>query len=230
MGERTEERVKAIKEIFEEYAREYVALLNKYAAERARLWNEIKDDDLLEEELYRLEEEGNREIGELQKICEERLRALGDLEVEWDAGSDGWSYFNAPGYNYYVCIEYHNVIDKNVKKVHLIGIYYLELNRPDGTEYKLEEVATDTHELVDEEETPFTTVLIKKLSEYPIRPLWAHQIDDLISELAAAERRGELEEKLEEVKERAERAAWVYEYKNFLSALYKTAEEFNIQL
>jgi hypothetical protein len=226
----TEERAKAVKEIFEEYAREYVELLNKYAALRARIWDEIEDDDELEEALCRLEEEGNREIGELRKKFEERLRALGSIEVEWDVGSDGWNYFNAPGYDYYVCIEYHNAVDRDASKVHLVGIYYLELNRPDGTEYKLEEVATDTHELVDEEETPFTSALIEKLSEYPIRKLWAHQIDDLISELAAAERRGELEEKLREVKERAEKAAWVYEYKHFLAALHETAEDFGIQL
>jgi hypothetical protein len=220
---------RAVKEIFEEYAREYIELLNKYAAERDRLWNEIEDDELLEEELYRLEEEGNREVGELQKKYEERLKGLG-LEVEWDAGADGWCYFNAPGYSYYVCIDYILVIDKSAKKVYTIGIYYLELNRPKETEYKFEEVVIDTHELVDEEETPFTATLVENLSEYPIRPLWAHQIDDIISEIAAAERRGDLEEKLREVKERAEKAAWVYEYRHLLSALHETADEFGIRL
>jgi hypothetical protein len=223
----TEEKV--VKEIFEGYAREYVALLNKYAAERGRLWNEIEDDKLLEEELYRLEEEGNREVGELQKKYEERLKGLG-LEVEWDAGADGWCYFNAPGYSYYVCINYILVNDKSAKKVYTIGIHYLELNKPKETEYKFEEVVIDTHELVDEEETPFTAALVENLSAYPIRKLWAHQIDDLISELAAAERRGVLETGLKEVKEKAEKASWVYEYKHFLAALHETAEDFGIQL
>jgi hypothetical protein len=221
---------RAVKEIFEEYAREYVELLNKYAAERGRIWDEVEDDDELEETLQELDEEAHRAIEELRRKYEERLKGLGDLVVEWDGGGDGWEYFSAPGYHYYVCIDYHVVTDKVAKKVYTIGIWYVELNRPDGTEYKLEDVGVVTHELVDEEETPFTATLIANLSEYPIRPLWARQIDDIISEIAAAERRGGLEEKLREVRERAERAAWVYEYQHLLSALYKTADEFGIQL
>jgi len=228
--ERAKERARAVKEIFEEYAQEYVALLNRYAAERERLWDEVEDDDELEDALYELEERANRELEELRGEYKRKLRGLGNFEIEWDAGGDGWCYFNAPGYSYYVCIDYHNVVDRSAKKVHLVGIYYLELNRPDGTEYKLEDVVVETHELVDEEETPFAAALVEKLSEYPIRPLWAHQIDDIISEIAAAERRGELEEKLREVKERAEKAAWVYEYQHLLSALHETAGEFGIRL
>jgi len=229
MGERREEKVKAIKEIFEVYAREYVALLNKYAAERVRLWNEIKDDDELEEALYKLEEEGQSEIGELQKKYEERLRAL-DLEVEWNTGEDGWNYFSAPGYSYNVCIDYHHVVDRNAKKVHLVVIWYLELNRPGETEYKLEDVVAETHELIDEEGTPFAAALAGNIDWTTVRKVWLRNIEDLVEEVALGERRGRLEETLKEVKERAEEAAWVYEYKNFLAALYKTAEEFNIQL
>ena len=226
MGGRTEE----VKGIFEEYAKKYIEILNEYAAKRAQLWDEIEDDDALEDALYELEEEGNREVGKLQEEVEKKLKGLGNIEVEWDAGGDGWCYFNAPGYSYYVCIDYFRVIDKDAKKIHLVAIQHLELNRPKETEYKLEDVVVETRELVDEEETPFTATLIENLSEYPVRKLWARQIDDLISELAAAERRGELEEKLREIAERAERAAWVYEYRHFLAALSETAKQFNIQL
>jgi hypothetical protein len=222
-------KVEEVREIFEDFAKEYVALLNNYAERCKEECSEIEDEEEYFECVDKLDTLARDEVGKLKEKYEARLKNL-DLEVEWDAGSDGWEYFSAPGYHYYVCIDYHRVFDKSAKKVHLVGIWYLELNKPGGTEYKFEEVATDTHELVDEEETPFTAALVENLSAYPIRKLWAHQIDDLISELAAAERRGVLETGLKEVKEKAEKASWVYEYKHFLAALHETAEDFGIQL
>jgi hypothetical protein len=55
-------------------------------------------------------------------------------------------------------------------------------------------------------------------------------IEDMMNELADAERHGELEDKLREIWGRAHASSWIYEYRHFIHVLHETAKEFGVEL
>lgn len=219
-----------IREVFEEYAQKYIALLNEYARKKRECWD-------LEDEAYEcvtaLDAEEADATAELLGELESELSKLG-LELHEEVETEGRNFFNAPGwpraYNYYAIRERYCVVDRAARTYYYVDVSYNMYERPTETEFVMEDVSVSKPMPLIDEETPFAAALREKLLECPLRPLWRGQIESLVNEITAAERAGKLEEKLREIRERAERAAWVYEYRHFLAALYKTAEEFNIQL
>jgi hypothetical protein len=189
-------------------------------------------DDELEEEYDLIIEKRNDEIDQLRDEVKEKLKALG-FDVEFEVNIDSANYFNAPGspraYNYYRVFEDNKVIDHKNKKVYIVTVEYLQMQKPTETEYEFNEIDIMEHELVDSE-TPFANLLCDNIPWEFIRDIWRPHIVDFIDEIAKAEREKKLEETLKQVKEQGERGAWVYDYQHFLNALMKTAKQFNISL
>jgi hypothetical protein len=101
---------------------------------------------------------------------------------------------------------------------------------PDRTEYDLAGVEVSEPNALVDDDTPFTQALTEKLAGVPIRPIWRNQIEDMVNELADAERHGELGDKLREISFRVHASSWIYEYRHFIHVLHETAKEFGVEL
>ena len=193
-----------IKEVFEEFVREYIEALNE-----------------LEEE--KLE----KKVKEMEEEVREKLRPL---EVEFFVDSYTYEYFSAPPYHHYLGMDVHRVIDRGSGKQYFVYVVYHHKQKPSHSEYTLESVEVEEESLIDDERTPFTKRLIEEIPWMYIRDTWLPSIKRLIFELAEAESRGELKDKLEEVAEKVRSSLWVYDYQHFFSALKRTAEFFGLSL
>jgi hypothetical protein len=222
-----------VREVFEDFAEKYIATLNEYARRKGEECWDIEDDEEAYECVTALDAEETDATLRLREELGKRLGELG-LELHEEVETESSNFFNAPGwpraYNYYAVRERYCVVNRTARTYYYVDLHYNVYERPTETEYVLEEVYISDPKPLIAEDTPFAFALREKLLECPLRPLWHDQIESLVNEITEAERKGLLLERLKEVKERAERAACVYEYKHFLTALYETAEEFNIQL
>jgi hypothetical protein len=238
-----------IKELFENYAKRYVELLNKYVAEEQKL-KDSHDCDKCEkrktcdEELERkcntklqhmideLKESLYDEISKLQEDVENRLLKQ-SLEVEFNVDIDGNCYFNAPAYprayKYFYVHEFHHVIDKKAKKCYVVEVSYSELQKPWTTEYTDPCVTIAEGFLIDED-LPFSCALVNAIPWQFMRPIWIHNIEAFVKRIVDAERLGNLAEEVKKVYAEAKRCEWIYDYAHFLGALEKTCEEFNISI
>ena len=233
MSAPAEEKKERIREVFEDFAEKYIATLNEYARRKGEECGDIEDADEQWECVTALDEE---EVGATLRLREDLGKRLGELglELHEEVETESSNFFNAPGwpraYNYYAIRERYCVVNRAARVYYYVDVHYNMYERPRETEFELVDVSVSEPMPLIDEETPFAMALREKLAEYPLRPLWRGQIEALLNEITDAERKGLLEEKLKEIKERAEKAAWVYEYRHLLTALYETAEEFNIQL
>jgi hypothetical protein len=199
-----------LESIFREFGEKYVEILNK-----------TSDQDELDSK-----------IAELTSEIEKKLKAF-DLNVEFFVDIDNRHYFNAPGYprayNYYEVFVDNRVVDRKNKKVYYVTVIYSELQKPETTEYVFDRIDITEYNAIDDD-TPFARTLDENVPWMYIREMWKSHIIDYISEIAIAEREKKLEEKLKEIKEQAEKGAWIYDYQHFYNALMKTAQQFNISL
>jgi len=197
-----------VKEVFEEFAREYIEALN----------------ELEEEEL-------EKKVKELEEETREKLRPL---EVELFADSYTHEYFTAPSYpceyRYYLIMDIHRVIDEENGKQYFVYVAYHHKQRPNSNEYVLESVEIEEESLIDSERTPFAAKLVQEIPWMYIRDTWLPSIKRLIFELAEAESKGELEEKVKEIAEKVRSSLWVYDYQHFYKALKRTADAFGLPL
>ena len=193
-----------VKEVFEEFVREYIEALNELEEEK------------LEEKVKELEEE-----------VRERLRPL---EVEFFVDSFARESFSAPPYHHYMNVDVHRVIDEENGKQYFVYVVYYHKQKPGRSEYALESVEVEEESLIDSERTPFTAKLVEEIPWLLIRDTWLPSIKKLVFEIAEMESRGELKDKLEEIAEKVRRNLWVYDYQHVFSALKRTAELFGLPL
>jgi hypothetical protein len=246
--------ISLLESVFREFGERYVEIQNRASQRMSEieeeimrkeeeLAQEIKDDmelDLVlkdiekekEEKFIEIEEKERDEITDLELEIADRLQAQG-FEVEFFVDTDSVNYFNAPAspraYSYYRVRDTHKVVDSKNRKVYFVTVKYSELQKPWTTEYEFDDVYIEEYELVNEE-TPFADALHDYIPWLLIRDMYKPHILNYISEIAKAEREGRLVETLKQIKEKAEKGAWVYDYAHFLNALMRTAEQFNISL
>jgi len=253
MSASVDERVEKVKEVFEEFAKKYVDLLNEIAEEETKLREthyprgcercgkrdrcdeeqEKKCEKELIDQLNKLDDERGIRIADLYDEVEEKLKALGFDEVEFNVASDSNCYFNLPAYprayNYYRIHEYNHVVDKKAKKCYVVEVAYSELQKPWTTEYADPQISIEEGAYFDED-VPFSNTLFDRIPWTVMRTEWIHHIEGFMKRIVEAERAGKLLEEVKKVYSVAKAGAWVYDYAHFLEALEETCKKFNIDL
>jgi hypothetical protein len=252
-SESVDKRVEKVKEIFEEFAKKYIDLLNEFSkkedeireshypqgcekCEKRKSCDE-EQEKRCEKELIdlinKLDDKRGFRIADFYNEVEERIKALGFDEVEFNTATESNCYFNLPAYprayNYYRIREYSHVVDKKAKKCYVVVVKYSELQKPWGTEYAEPEVAIEEGAYFDED-VPFSNALFETISWHVMRPEWVHHIEDFVKRIVEAERQGKLAEGVKKVYAEAKAGAWVYDYAHFLDALEETCKKFNINV
>jgi len=249
MEEKIREKVEKVYDVFSDFAKKYIDLLNKYAELESEEENkhyphgckscprrgECNVDECLREldmAINDLEAEKDEELLDLQIEVAEALSDLG-LDVKFEIDCDACNYFNAPGwpraYNYYLIDVSHKVSDYELKKIYLVTIKYEKLVKPWATEYKLDKVVIEVHEGIDED-TPFSAAFDEKIPWHLIRPIWRPHIESFVEEIIKAEREGRLVDAIKEVARKLKAGGWVYDYAHTYNALLEACKEFNIAL
>jgi len=84
--------------------------------------------------------------------------------------------------------------------------------------------------LVSEDETPLAFRFARNIPWECVRPIWGVRLQDMIAELAEAERGGRALEAARRLRNKLGAASWVHEYNHALRALERAAEELGLDL
>jgi hypothetical protein len=222
-----------LKEIFEKTAKKEVEVRNKFEAMKSEVYKKYDAEkyEEMQDELYQIEVEENKEVDQLYEDAKQEILKINEkLEVELFVYQDAHCYFSANNRSFYDCYDEHAIHDLANKKTYVVFVDFKELNYEWGKQYKFEGIEIEEKELIDEENTPFTSKLIENVPWCYIRDTWVTSLKQLIEKIAEAEVKHKLQETLQEVKAKVEASLWIYDYYHFYDALIKTCEQFNIKI
>jgi hypothetical protein len=222
-----------LKEIFEETAKKEVEIRNQFEKKKTQIYNKynVEEIEKMQDELYKIEVEENKEVDKLYEDAKQEILKINEkMEVDLFADQDAHCYFSTNYRSFYYCYDEHVIHDLENKKTYIVFVDFKELNYEHYRRYEFEDIEIEEKELIDEENTPFTSKLIENIPFCYIRDTWAHSIKQLIEKIAKAEVENKLQETLQEVKAIVKSSLWIYDYSHFYDALIKTCKQFNIQI
>jgi len=202
-----------IREILSEYAGRITEIEREYrkkmrgADDELRLMREREDAEIKVDEWV---------VGELEKVLDEVVFEAIDSCTPWSGNGFKHSYV------------VYKVGAKRTGDVRKVIVFFAEFHEGDvhGVyKFELERVWSEEQVVVNEN-TPFTQMLVENIPWLYIRETWRPNIEKMIADLAIAEHDGRLDEGINEVRKRLEAGLWIYDYCHVYRALEETIKSF----